>query len=203
MDNSAKEVNVELLVESCKPSKKRGRPSHKRQLQEIREERKINLQTSDSVVVATNLKSILSLEAFQSLPINSQTQLTTLLPKFDQISHGSDALLKPSPTALSNEYFSRFCAQYVEKLSDNKLSEEAIEQAKNDTTKELSRLDPWKLRNYEPIWGQKLMSQTIDDEDEGKALDCLLKQVIKNNPSKKRHRVRSNANKRKVKKESK
>lgn len=160
------DVNLESLIESCKPQKKRGRPSHKRQLHEIREEKKINLQTADSVVVATNLKSILTLEALKSLPPQHQAQLTRLLPEFDQVFDKTTNSFKPSSTALSNEYFARFCSQYQEKLSDNKFSEEAMEQAKTDTQKELAKLDPWKLRNYEPIWGKKLASQIIDDNNE-------------------------------------
>lgn len=200
MDCVIKDVNIESLVESCKPQKKRGRPSHKRQLQEIRDERKINLQTADSVVVATNLKSILTLEALQSLPSSCQTQLVRLLPKFDQVPKDSDGSLKASDTALSNEYFARFCLQYLEKLSDNKLSDEAVEQAKTDTSRELAKLDPWKLRNFEPIWGQKLISQTLDEDDEDQMLDKLLRQVSKGRTSLKRTKERSTINKRKMKK---
>lgn len=156
-----KEVNLAALIESCKPAKKRGRPSHKRQLREIRHERKINLQTADSVVTATNLKSILTLDNLQSLPTHCQNHLIRLLPEFDQIQR-EDGSLQARPTALSNEHFVRFCALYVQKLSDNKLSEKAIEQAKSDAARELAKLDPWKLKNYEPIWGKKLISQRMD-----------------------------------------
>lgn len=189
MDSSTKDVNLESLIESCKPIKKRGRPSHKRQLQEIRDEKKINLQTADSVVVATNLKSILTLEALQSLPKNSQDVLIRLLPKFDQIQDKTEGSLKASETALSNEYFARFCAQYQEKLSNNKLSNEAMEQAKNDTSRELAKLDPWKLKNFEPIWGQKLISQTTDSEDEDIMLDRLIRRVSKRKPNPKRSKL--------------
>jgi len=157
-------INIDSLIESCKPVKKRGRPSHKRQLQEIRDERRINLQTADSVVVAINLKSILTIEALKSLPLHCQSQLIRLLPKFDQVK--SDGCLSARDKALNNEYFVRFCSLYQEKLSDNRLSDVAVEQARTDTSKELSKLDPWKLRNFEPIWGQKLVSQTEDGEDE-------------------------------------
>lgn len=174
MDDASSDVNVASLVESCKPTKKRGRPSHKRQILEIREEKKINLQTSDSVVVATNLKSILTLENLKLLPANCQTQLIRLLPELDQIKNQTDGTIEARETALSNEYFARFCTQYLGKLSDNKLSDEAVEQAKTDTSKELARLDPWKLRNYEPVWGQKLVSQSIDDEEDELSSEILL-----------------------------
>lgn len=168
MDSSNdKEVNLASLIESCKPLKKRGRPSHKRQLREIRDERKINLQTAESVLTVINLKSILTLEALQSLPRHCQNHLVRLLPEFDQLQL-QDGNMQASPTALSNEYFARFCAQFVEKLSDNKLSEKAVEQAKSDTSRELAKLDPWKLKNYEPIWGKKLISQQLDDDNDDK-----------------------------------
>lgn len=177
MAQSPKEVNLESLIEACKPAKKRGRPSLKRQLQEIRQERKLNLQTADSVVVAINLRSILTLDALHSLPPECQSQLTRLLPKLDQI-QASDGSIKLSDTALSNEYFAKFCTQYQEKLSDNKLTGEAVEQAKSDTSKELAKLDPWKLKHFEPIWGQKLISQTIDDEEEEQMIDRILRQKV-------------------------
>lgn len=159
---------VNSLVESCKPAKKRGRPSsNTRQLHEIRLERKVNLQTAKSVLTSTNLKSILTLDNLKSLPPNCQTLLVKLLPERDQIRDPKDGIVRPSPTALSNEYFTRFCAQYTEKLAANKFTDEAIEQAKTVKTKEFAKLDPWKLKNFEPIWGQKLISQDYDDSDEG------------------------------------
>ena len=187
MEDVTNDVNVASLIESCKPTKKRGRPSHKRQILEIREERKINLQTSDSVVAATNLKSILTLETLKSLPTECQSQLVKLLPKLDQVTNKADGILEVRDTALSNEYFARFCTQYLEKLSDNKLSDDAVEQAKSDTTKELSRLDPWKLKNYEPIWGQKLISQVIDDEEDDKSSEKLSHQTRKRSKEKKHY----------------
>lgn len=200
MDQSKiKDINVESLVESCKPVKKRGRPSHKRQLHEIREEGRLNLQTSDSVVVATNLKSILTLESLHSLPIQHQTQLIRLLPKFDRVCDKGDNTIKASATALSNEYFARFCSQFQEKLSDNKFSGEAVEQAKTDTSKELAKLDPWKLKNFEPIWGQKLISQSVEDEDENAVLDRLLQQISAKKLDQKRNSTRQTTGRRRIK----
>lgn len=174
MDHLITDLNIESLIESCKPIKKRGRPSHKRQLQEIRAERKINLQTSDSVVTATNLKSILTLETLRTLPKHCQDQLIRLLPELDQITDEETGCLKASETALNNEHFARFCSQYLEKLSDNKLSDKSIEQAKADTLRELAKLDPWKLKNFEPIWGKKLASQSFDTHEETKMLKMPL-----------------------------
>lgn len=166
MNNANSDLNIESLIESCKPVKKRGRPSHKRQLQEIRAERKINLQTSDSVVTATNLKTILTLETLQTLPAHCQDQLIRLLPELDQILDEGSGCLRASETALNNEHFARFCSQYLEKLSDNKLSDKSIEQARTDTLRELAKLDPWKLKNFEPIWGKKLASQSFDTHED-------------------------------------
>jgi len=112
----------------------------------------------------------------ESLPANYQNQLIRLLPEFDQI-HSKDGTLKASDTAMSNEYFVRFCTQYQEKLSENKLSEKAVEQAKSDTSRELAKLDPWKLKNYEPIWGRKLISQKASDDNEEDNLNTVLNQV--------------------------
>lgn len=191
MDYSANgNRDLELLIESCKPAKKRGRPSHKRQLQEIREEKVINLQTPDSVIVATNLKSILTLQTMQTLPLESQQQLIKLLPEFDQID--SDDPSKLNKNVLNNEYFAKFCEQYLEKLSDNRLSVEAIEQAKADTNRDLSKLDPWKLKNYEPIWGQKLISQIMtNDEEEDSRIERMMSSMRKQRLLQKQQQSRS------------
>lgn len=154
-------LNLTSLVNSCKPNKKRGRPSHKRQLQEIRDEKKINLQTSDSILTITNLKSILTLDALKTLSQDCQLTLIKLLPKLDQILNQEDQKLMARESALSNEYFAEFCTQYQEKLSDNRLSEDALEQAKSEESKELAKIDPWKLKNFEPTWGKKLPSRTL------------------------------------------
>lgn len=152
---------IDIIIESCKPLKRRGRPSYKRQLSEIKDEGKLNLESSESILAITNLKSILSLESFESLPNECKRQLVKLLPDIDQVNvNGS---LTPSETSLSNHHFARFCEQYTERLAENKLKPEAIEKRKNETTKELCKLDPWKLKNYEPIWGQKLISHSIED----------------------------------------
>lgn len=199
MDDPIKDINVKSLVESCRPSKKRGRPSHKRQLLEIREEGKLNLQTSDSVVTTIQLRSILTNATLQSLPKPSQIQLIRLLPDFDQI-RKHDGSIEASDTALSNEYFRRFCIQFQEKLADNKFSSEAIEQAKIDTSKELAKLDPWKLRNFEPTWGQKLISQTVDSGDENVRLERLMKQNRIRKPQINRVRERPASGRKRIKK---
>lgn len=180
-------VDLELLIESCKPAKKPGRPSHKRQLTEIRNERKVNLQTPDSVLTATNLKSILSIEALNSLPTHYQNQLVKLLPEPDQVTQ-EDGTLKPSDTALNNEHFARFCTQYLEKLTDNKLSEKAIEQAKLDVSKELARLDPWKLKNLEPIWGKKLVPYNSSDGYNDERIEQHLSDLAEDKQKSKRRR---------------
>lgn len=154
---------VDNLIESCKPNKKRGRPSYKRQLGEIRDEHKVNLQTAESIVAITNLKSILSLEAFESLPENCKSQLVKLLPDVDQFVDTQSGSRKPSDTSLNNEHFAKFCDNFTERLAKSLLKPEAIEKRKSETQKELCKLDPWKLKNYEPIWGQKLVSHSFHD----------------------------------------
>lgn len=168
-------LSLDTLLEACKPAKKRGRPSHKRQLAEIRQEGKVNLQTSDSIVASTNLRSLLTREAYESLPDYCRWRLVTLLPKVDQVVESEDGAVEPSRSAFNNEFFARFCTQYTERLSDNKLTPESLEKRKNETNREYAKLDPWKLKNFEPIWGQKLESQTddIDNDKQYGEYQCM------------------------------
>lgn len=102
--------NLDSLIESCKPTRKPGRNSDKRQIKQIREEGKLNLQTADSIIAGRNLKPILTLKALRSLSSESQEVLMRLLPECDQ-NQMTDA-------AFNNEYFTRSCSQFSERLAE-------------------------------------------------------------------------------------
>lgn len=79
------------------------------------------------------------------------------------------------PSSLNNEFFARACLEWKERLSEGKsefasfhttfthfssfligeFTPENQMKMKTEAEKEKSKLDPWKLKHFEPIWGDK------------------------------------------------
>ncbi|CAG2164111.1 unnamed protein product [Oppiella nova] len=156
---SSVDTAVTKLLEGVRPKRTRGKAkcSQSSQMAELRDGR-VDLTSPDSILVHTNLRALLNRHTFMSLPLYYQYKLVQLLPKFDQVVT-PDGWIKPSSSALSNEFFAKSCQSWLERLSDSKLTQESIQRRKVDVEKEKSKLDPFKVKNFEPIWGQPLESQ--------------------------------------------
>lgn len=99
-------------------------------------------------------KALLNKHTFNSLPQPHQYRLTQLLPPVDR--HvASDNSVRLSPSALSNEFFAFACQEWWERLSEGEFTHENQLKRKWDEERERSKLDPWKIKYFEPIWGQK------------------------------------------------
>ena len=157
---SSVDSQVNKLLEAVKPKRTRGKSksSQASQMAELREGR-LDLTSPDSILVHTNLRSLLNRQTFLSLPLYYQYKLVQLLPKFDQVVT-ADGWIKPSSSALSNEFFAKSCQSWLERLSDSKLTIESLQRRKIDVEKERCKLDPFKVKYFEPIWGQTLESQS-------------------------------------------
>ena len=152
-------IDFNKLFENVKPKKKgKTRPSQAVQIANLRTEGKIDLNSPDSILVHTNLRSFLNKKTFSSLPLVYQYNLVQMLPKFDQIVTPG-GWIKPSSSALNNEFFAKSCQSWLERLADGKLTSEAQQKRKAEVEKGKSKLDPWKIKNFEPIWGETLESQ--------------------------------------------
>ncbi|CAG2068675.1 unnamed protein product, partial [Timema podura] len=60
-----------------------------------------------------------------------------------------------SGSGLNNEFFARACHEWRERLAEGEFTPENQQKLKAEAEKEMSRLDPWKLKHFEPIWGDK------------------------------------------------
>ncbi len=150
--------HVNKLLEGVKPKRRgKAKSSQGSQIAELREGR-VDLTSPDSILVHTNLRSLLNKHTFVSLPLYYQYKLVQILPKFDQVVT-PEGWIKPSSSALSHEFFAKSCQSWLERLSDSKLTLESQQRRKIEIEKEKSKLDPWKVKNFEPIWGQTLESQ--------------------------------------------
>lgn len=124
----------------------------------------IDLETPDSILVNTNLKGLLTNHTFSSLPANYQYKLITLLPECDRII-GKDNALRLSSTALNNEFFAKACTEWRERLAEGEFTPENQQRLKQEEEKEQVKLDPWKAKHFEPVWGQKCNTEVPKADD--------------------------------------
>lgn len=122
----------------------------------------IDLETPDSILVNTNLRALLNKYTFASLPPLYQNKLVQLLPSVDRqiITNPSDSSIKLSASGLNNEFFARACLEWQERLAEGEFTPENQQKLKTEADKERSRVDPWKLKHFEPIWGDRSTSDS-------------------------------------------
>ncbi|ESP01267.1 hypothetical protein LOTGIDRAFT_157441 [Lottia gigantea] len=110
--------------------------------------------TPDSFLVNINLKSIIDSNTFCRLPTEYQQNLISLLPECDKL-NGAESSLRMSSTALNNEFFAKACQEWRERLSEAEFTPENQQRIKQEQEKELLKLDPWKAKHFEAVWGQR------------------------------------------------
>lgn len=117
----------------------------------------IDLETPDSILSNTDLRALLNKHTFSILPPLYQYKLIQLLPEVDRASivNQPDSSLRLNNSALNNEFFARACQKWRERLSEGEFTPENQQKLKTETEKEKSKIDPWKLKHFEPIWGFK------------------------------------------------
>ncbi|XP_066955469.1 polycomb group protein Asx isoform X6 [Macrobrachium rosenbergii] len=114
----------------------------------------VDLETPDSILAGLNLRAILNKHTFSSLPPAYQHRLTQLLPLVDQ-SVGIDNTFKVSATGLNNEFFGRACESWRCRLGEGEFTHDNQVKLKVEAEKERTKLDPWKVAHFEPLWGVK------------------------------------------------
>ncbi|KAJ8726194.1 hypothetical protein PYW07_000892 [Mythimna separata] len=149
--STMREVLASIPGFCLKPRKRSGKKlSTAAQLQQTREGC-IDLETPDSILVNTNIRALLNKHTFSLLPPLYQYKLGQLLPSVDRLSSSG----RLNSSSLSNEFFARACLQWQDSLSGGELTPENQQKMKTEAEKEKSKIDPWKLKHFEPIWGEK------------------------------------------------
>jgi len=148
---AAVDAHVTSLLNSVKgrEKKRKGKSSTSTQIAELRE-KKVDLTSPESILAHANLKDIINVQSFQSLPLFYQFKLVQMLPRRDQL-RTADGWIKMSATALKNEFFYRASKAWCERLKDGKLTPEFLSKRKNEIFKEATKLDPWKVKNFEKV----------------------------------------------------
>lgn len=168
--------HVDKLLESVRDRRpeslgrgKRGsnfssrKPSQATQIAETT--KRIDLSSADSILGhVKNPRLLLNPTSFASLPLFYQYKLVKLLPACDQLT-GNSGWVKPSAFSLTNEFFTKACSEWCESLKEGKFSSEILTRKRMEIEKEKSKLDAFKLKHFEPVWGAKLES-AIDHRSE-------------------------------------
>lgn len=112
----------------------------------------VDLQNPSSILVKANLRGILNKHTFGGLPTLYQHKLIQLLPEVDRCPDGSARL---SSTALSNEFFGRACQKWRDRLASGEFTPEFQQKIRAEAERDKGKLDPWKVKHFEPFWGCK------------------------------------------------
>ncbi|KAL5289494.1 ASXL2 family protein [Megaselia abdita] len=131
---------------------------------------KIDLETPDSILVQTNLRALLNKQTFSMLPSTFQYKLIQLLPSVDRpmVEPNADATINPirlNSSSLNNEFFARACLEWSQRLGEGEFTSENQAKIKSEADKERSKLDPWKMKHFEPLWGDKSGKGTSSTEE--------------------------------------
>ena len=58
-------------------------------------------------------------------------------------------------SSFNNEFFARACEEWQERLFSGDFTPENLTKAKADIESDKLETDPWKVQNFEPVWGIK------------------------------------------------
>lgn len=155
--STMKDVLASIPSFSVKPRRRNNKKmSTAAQIEQTREGC-IDLETPDSILVGSNLRALLNKHTFSILPPLYQLKLIQLLPSVDRPPHIENDDRSPacrlSSSSLNNEFFARACLEWRERLSEGEFTPENQLKLKSEAEKEKTKLDPWKLKHFEPIWG--------------------------------------------------
>ncbi|XP_023012052.2 transcriptional regulator additional sex combs [Leptinotarsa decemlineata] len=117
----------------------------------------IDLETPDSILVNTNLRHLLNKATFAALPLLYQNKLVQLLPSVDRhiASNSADPNAIEINSGLNNEFFARACLEWQDRLAEGEFTPENQQKLKLEADKERNKVDPWKIKHFEPIWGDR------------------------------------------------
>ena len=142
-------------------SGKRGNRNKSQQSQMTESKEKIDVTSPDSILShVTNPRLLFNPSTFAALPLYFQYKLVQSLPACDQLVT-EQGWVKPSASSLTNEFFSKACAAWFDNLKEGRFAPEYLQRKKQETEREKGKIDPWKLRHFEPIWGLRQKSQQV------------------------------------------
>lgn len=120
----------------------------------------LDLENPDSQLTKSNIKNIITDQVFRSFPPGQQLELAELLPECDKVISPTETdIMSIGPEALNNEFFTKACLEWRERLIDGDFTQETQIRCKLEREKRL-HVDEWKKKYFESFWGEKLISAT-------------------------------------------
>lgn len=117
----------------------------------------IDVKRPSSVLVDTSIRALLTNVAFSQLSPENQKILIESLPLVDRpiaLSKENQGI-ELNPSSINNEFFNRACVEWRDRLSNGEFTNEHQTKLRAEHEREKSKIDPWKARNFEGIWGIK------------------------------------------------
>lgn len=118
-------------------------------------ELQIDVKRPNSVLVDTSIRALLTNFAFSQLTPESQKILIESLPLVDRPSPADNDRFELNPSSINNEFFNRACVEWRDRLAYGEFTNEHQTKLRAEQEREKSKIDPWKARNFEGIWGIK------------------------------------------------
>ncbi|KAG5667830.1 hypothetical protein PVAND_015799 [Polypedilum vanderplanki] len=118
-------------------------------------ELQIDVKRPNSVLVDTSIRALLTSFAFSRLSPENQKILIESLPLVDRPSANDNEPLALNPSSINNEFFNRACIEWRDRLAYGEFTNEHQTKLRAEQEREKSKIDPWKARNFEGIWGIK------------------------------------------------
>lgn len=116
----------------------------------------IDVKRPSSVLVDTSIRALLTNVAFSQLSPENQKILIESLPLVDRpIAPSKENHVDLNPSSINNEFFNRACIEWRDRLSNGEFTNEHQTKLRAEHEREKSKIDPWKARNFEGIWGIK------------------------------------------------
>ena len=117
----------------------------------------IDVKRPSSVLVDTSIRALLTNIDYSQLSPENQKILIESLPLVDRPSATSkeNQSIDLNPSSINNEFFNRACIEWRDRLSNGEFTNEHQTKLRAEHEREKSKIDPWKARNFEGIWGIK------------------------------------------------
>lgn len=118
----------------------------------------IDVKRPSSVLVDTSIRALLTNVAFSKLSPDNQKILIESLPSVDRpvVSFKENQEIELNPSSINNEFFNRACIEWRDRLSNGEFTNEHQTKLRLENEREKLKIDPWKAKNFEGIWGLKI-----------------------------------------------
>lgn len=143
---------------TSKITKVKQRQRQKKTKSDVLNDLIIDMKRPSSVLVDTSIRALLTNMAFAQLSPENQKILIECLPLVDRpsASFKENQIIELNNGAINNEFFNRACIEWRDRLAYGEFTNEHQTKLRVELERDRAKIDPWKARNFEGIWGLKI-----------------------------------------------